>query len=600
MVDRKVLDVILMGGSAKPSGVDMTTATVQALASVMSVSRAGNAVYHDGTAFTYAPNQTCTYNDDFANAAWSLTGSTRSGNTITASAGAGYHSITGAAGSVDPGMYYIVAFEVSAGAARYVTFGNGNDSGWHMASYDFQTGSISVTLNVANSGSVTLANGNTLVWIKATNIGTSGAVQPFCAPNPSGSSLHTYTADGTETVNVFACYVSRVGYETAPRPADLVKVGASAYYGPRLTHKYNASSARWERAGLMVEDTAQNIVLHALDFSKAAWDKALYPCSVAASATLSSDAISYLQTVTATAGLGRHAVSQSVGVSASKSYALRAEVKKGTARYVAVGDTGDAVYHTALFDLDTLSWVFVENVTGLGYEDLGGGIYKIACRLTRTNAGTANVVVGPYPTNNASSFAQWTAAGTETVLVTAVQMEELDGASSSDSSFIPTYASAVTRAPEIVTIVGRAAAKMASGVWTAIVETTDVKMKTAYNAVLVGSSVSGLIPLYASTTSASGSAPVNSYANAAAISTAGISYVATLRSGLATSPARRTIAANGGSDVSDSNAINSSGTFYIGYGGYTGSNYLNGIVRRFKVYNRVKSPRSLTDASAPW
>ncbi len=121
---------------------------------------------------------------------------------LTATAGSGYHEAKNlGTASASAGSVVGVSAVVKQGTARYVTIGDGNDSVWHVGTFDFQTGtwsahSATTTIDYARF----LGNG---LWRIAVKCTASTAHTPNVAvsfgPNASQDSSQSYTAAGTET-----------------------------------------------------------------------------------------------------------------------------------------------------------------------------------------------------------------------------------------------------------------------------------------------------------------------------------------------------------------------------------------------------------------
>ena len=200
--------------------------------------------------------------------------------------------------------------------------------------------------------------------------------------------------------------------------------------------------------GLLVEPAATNLALYSEEFDDAAWNKT--NSTITLNTAISPNGASTASTLTATASTGEHNISFSL----SEDSILRNRsvfVKKGTARYVAFSvipnllSTGQRY---TVFDLET--GVIVrpgsDSRAGFGYvvRNYGNGWYRISFNGFGTTL-TRGFTIGIVDDNFASS-SSWTANGTETIFLYGAQLEVGTVA----TSYIPTVASTVTRAADVI------------------------------------------------------------------------------------------------------------------------------------------------------
>lgn len=161
-------------------------------------------------------------------------------------------------------------------------------------------------------------------------------------------------------------------------------------------------------------DAASNLLASPRVLHASPWSGAAFPSSLAASA-LPAHGGGVYTTITATAGSQRHAVSQTPNVVAGTVYGLSFDLKKGTQRYVVLGDNGDGPFHSATFDFDTSAVTYVQNMTTVSVVQIAAEEFRVRLRFTRTNSGPATIYVGPHNASTSGNFPAWNAAGTETV-----------------------------------------------------------------------------------------------------------------------------------------------------------------------------------------
>ncbi|HZP98029.1 MAG TPA: hypothetical protein VFB13_00700, partial [Reyranella sp.] len=177
------------------------------------------------------------------------------------------------------------------------------------------------------------------------------------------------------------------------------------------------------------------------------------PVSVATDGTLGPDGTTLMYKLTASAGAGNHWTVRSASSpsSAGDNFSLSIIVKQGSTRYVGLGEANDSVSHWATFDFQTGAWVGAGvNVTTEPPRQLSGGRWRIGFKGTAASNTTLVMVVAPSNQGiGTASDAGYTAVGTESVYLTAGQIESgVYGI----TSYIPTSASAVTRAADVLSL----------------------------------------------------------------------------------------------------------------------------------------------------
>ena len=214
---------------------------------------------------TYCPNNWLTYTNTFSNAAWSKnsvsvvdTGVTPPANyatagTITASAGSAYHYLNRVPGVPNAGNY-IAVWVVQRNNNDWI-FLTVNDA--YIAYFNTATGAFGTTTGYTNPTAVPLGNGWYMVSLCHSASGSSNGIGIGIASGNGGAS---FTAAGTEKVNVAAVYCSAVTYETNPRPQDLVITTSAAHYGPRFENQTGTT-------------VGNNLLTYSNDFTNAAWTK---------------------------------------------------------------------------------------------------------------------------------------------------------------------------------------------------------------------------------------------------------------------------------------------------------------------------------------
>lgn len=151
-----------------------------------------------------------------------------------------------------------------------------------------------------------------------------------------------------------------------------------------------------------------------------------------------------------TTSTGQHYLSQSIAVTSGNSYVTSFYAKAGTASGVQIawGSSGFALNHIN-FNLATGASTASSGVTSYGIRDVGNGWYHCWAANTATGAGPTNTFIIAFIENNYTRGRVGSYTGTETTLfLWGIQFEQ----GAFPTSYIPTGASAVTRAVDALSI----------------------------------------------------------------------------------------------------------------------------------------------------
>ena len=543
---------------------------------------------------TYKPNNLLTYSNTFSNAAWAKNNTSVGGTTpgpngltgtlIVPSAASASHSIGQSVTTSSNAIIWAIA--KGDGTYSAITLANAPNNYVH---FNLLNGAVSTMgTGWASGGTTSLGSGWYLCWAvqqTATNF-ANAYFYPLDAFISNGNTAPTFTGNGTNGVYIAATGVSAVTYETTPRTADQVITTSAAYYGPRIDYDPNTLAVK----GLLIEEARTNLVIQSGDLTAAAWTKF--------QTTLSTDGTLFLngssaQKVTPASGAGKTPQvysTSAVTVTASTTYTSSWFVKAGGTNYVAI-TMSYAVgnYAAAVFDLSSQSNTaasqtssLTATLNGTKQTYLGGGWFRVSI-ISTSSPTSVFLWISPALAATGQSFdttgnLSGTFAGTETFYAAAPQLE----LGSFATSYIPTAASSVTRAADVVQFTGPALTALQGSAGSALVQMADVYANTAAGTVVVlGGNDSTAYPLGLS------NAAARTYNGSTALNAANsMTLTSPFRVGIAWGASSRSLVGNGGTVATDAGGNWSGQTaYYLGsYGG--ASLFPNGHYTSFAIYNQ--------------
>ena len=501
-------------------------------------------------AITYAPNNLLTYSNDFSNAAWS------------ASLGA---SVSGS----------VLSFGAGVGANGALTH-NVNITGTTAIFAVVLSGSGTVHIDQfggSGSNQVTLTSTPTLYCVKISN--SVIGVRIISAPGDTATDVTLRNAS-----------VSAVTYETSPRPGDQVITQAAAYYGPA----FDNDPVSHAPLGFRVEEARTNLTAYSQDFTNAAWtpnDGASKP--IVSGTTVSPDGTSNAQLWTAITGASVfQMLYQAHTVSSGQTVTGTAFFKAGTQRYFRIAiDNADAFGNAigVVFDA-TLASATTSTVgvgTGATYSITAypNSWYRVSLSGSITGKTNANMSVG-FAGSSSGYFTTYSPSG-QTGYVWGAQLE----AGSFPTSYIPTAASPVSRAADVVQIVGPALRALQGVQGAAVVETGAL---SGSNGRIIGDLATTHAIIYqasSTTTGTTGLGPTISpvFGNAG-------TWATTQRSGITWSGSGTAMAGSGGVVNTSATPLSAAGlSLYLGNS--NGVGFINGYVRKDAFYNRAPTAPQL-------
>jgi hypothetical protein len=530
-------------------------------------SRTSNAMQFDSTGYlTYAPNNLLTYSNDPSNAVWGKT------------------NVTPTGGVSDP---------------------KGGNNAWLLTTTGANP-TLSYNISINNAGTVLMAvwlksatgsSFNLKLWVNGSGTNPNPTFQTFTITTSwQQFSLPVSLASGGGSANfnlgdfstgwangnnvyMYAPTYSAVTYETTPRAGDQVITTSAAYYGPRFDYDPNTLAAK----GLLIEGPSTNSMANSNGFTNTWGATNVAPTAAGA---MSPDGTVNGWALTDNATNAQHILYQPGTVVASSTNTATIYAKQGTGRYLSLGvaDTTQSKGGYAAFDLQTGNITQSGAVAGGGTlvsassQNVGNGWYRLQVVATVGAGASAYIVVG---TSNAATytpqtFGQASYAGTgSTWFIYGAQLE----AGSFATSYIPTAASAVTRAADVATLTGAALTALQGAKWSLIGEIDSSYISGSAMTIAQTGPVS--VGSFLRITSnqfnwyASGGASLGSY-------TPGT----TQRTGVALNGTNYSAALNGGAIQSGTSDFTGSGVSSAYLGSQSGSSaFLNGHVRSLAIYN---------------
>lgn len=216
---------------------------------------------------------------------------------------------------------------------------------------------------------------------------------------------------------------------TTPVTALEQPVGLQLDLSGRGNHRYQPTSANRPTWSARVNGALKSEALNGTG-----WTQNGVTTTVATGLTLPSK-YAAASLITSNAGAGAHYVvrSGSFTYPAGTQLKYTAWVQKGTTQYAFLGDQSDASYHNATFDLT--AGTVSGQTNAVGAITPNGDGFDISTTFTLTNATTGGPQFGPSVIPNVAVVPNYTAAGTETVYMTGIDIRPSD----QSTGLIPTY-----------------------------------------------------------------------------------------------------------------------------------------------------------------
>ena len=573
-------------GALKVSGLtapvaswNASTSTLAQLLALASHSRPSLAMMFDSTGkLTYAPNNLLTYSNTFNNAAWTLVSATVSGSTLTPVAANSSHRIFQST-SAASGSNYIATFVLKPNGYSKVAIVE-NDLTGNYVSFDM-SGARSVLASSGAIGSITQnADGSyTISHASASGGATFRPDLYILSPSyTTGQPTGSWTADGVSGIVLWSqASLSRVTYETSPRSGDQVITTSAAYYGPRIDYDPNTLAVK----GLLIEAESRTNLQPVSDLSASTTLNA----ATVATGQPAPDGTTGARKIIADVTAGFHYATQALATTSGVLYSTSFFAYAPDAGYTLVGGASNTG-GIGTFDLATGTATSGTNMAASMRQVgtlAGKPVYKCVWQWT---AAANNNQAYFYAPNALNTIAASAGNGTSGVVIWGVQTE----AGAKDTSLIVTNGSAVTRAPDIVTLTGPAIAAASSSAATLISEWDAVNASFSFSSpsIFVANGGYPLLRANNATTLLSTSAAGNSQTLTVSAGTFSNNY----RVGVAYSASGFSLGVNGATATS-ALSFTSPTTVYVGGAAGTANLTGNNHLRSFAIYNQRLSDATL-------
>ena len=494
---------------------------------------------------TYAPNNLLTYSNTFSDAAWTKS------------------SMSVASGATDP-FGTAFAWTLTATGPGALLYQLQSLAGPNAIPYIWmrrKTGSGIIYLRNANNVSIDVTAQVSASWSLV-----------YVAPTAAlgGNLFLIGLATSGDEIEVYSAGYSAVTYEATPRAEDTISTGAAAYYRPRIDYDPNTLAVK----GLLIEEARTNAFTQSSDLTQSVWDKPSVTITAASGTAPDGTNTAFLQT--RSVGGQFYQTRYTTATRVASVYA-----KAGTVNYVSIAAYIGA--GSAYFNLSNGTVAGQNNGTSTVSASIlavGNGWYR--CSLVfSTSVAALEFHFEAQDGTNTTSLAPWSIGGSGTVLLWGPQLEE---GATFPTSYIPTAASSVTRAADVVQFTGAALTALQGSAGTAIVESTDAPTNSTTSLVYIGANGATNFPLYWSASNT-----IRTYNGTTALDNLTMPVMSSpVRAAIAWSAAGRSITFNGNGVRTDANAFTSGGitSAYLGVGNSGIQYWLNGHVASFAIYNQ--------------
>ena len=432
----------------KPS-LNLDFANTKKLDDRVTFARASEARYYDGVTTAKAEENLVLYSQEFENAAWLLSGASRTANSTTAPDGTNTADklIEDSSTSVHAIYQAKTVIATTHTASVYM---KESERSWGFL--QFSTGQLGAYFDLTNGVVGTVSAGFT-ASIQSVNNGwyrcsitttTTSASWTFAVLTATGDGVISYTGDGTSGIFIWGAQLEQRSSVTAYTPTTTQPITnyiPTLLSAPANTARFDHNPVTGESLGLLVEEQRTNLLLRSEEFDNAAWTKTRASITsntiVAPDGTLTGD--KWVEDTTAS---NTHTLVQNVTINNATVYSFSFYAKAAERSLIRVNSPSIGVdlwfnLATGLLQITTLG-------TGT-ITPVGNGWYRIvATGTSNTTSGAATIFLSNGTTHI------YTGDGYSGVYIWGAQLE----AGAFPTSYIKTEASQVTRSADNASMTG--------------------------------------------------------------------------------------------------------------------------------------------------
>lgn len=425
-----------------------STATYYDTSGVLQTAAVDNARVNSNITYTQAtPSVTnlLTYSEQFDNAAWAATNATISTNVVTSPDGTitadklsetsanGIHYVSQIVASLTAQNYTKTVYaKKSERDFLYIEFAGGPFGSYPTAKFDLTNGVASIVINAQSVSCDINAVGDGWYRCRMTAVGSSsGSTQAQIWVGQSGS----YSYAGTSGYGI---YIWGAQLELGATASTYVK---SVGYNGTIPATYTASG---NFPSLLYETASTNLLTYSEQFDNAAWVK--INATISANAVAAPDGNLTADKIIEAAITNGHFMRQSFSFVSGVTYTYSIFVK-ASERSVFVVDLPSSAFTSATIWFNLANGVVSKTAGASVAKDItpiGNGWYRISVTATCNSSSSTNIDL--YLDNSPTGSTFYAGDGVSGAYVWGAQLE----VGSTASSYIPTVASTVTRAADIV------------------------------------------------------------------------------------------------------------------------------------------------------
>jgi hypothetical protein len=444
-------------------------ANVKALDPRITFSRASTARYYNGVTVAKAEENLISQSEAFNDSGWTkfvLTATantstapdgTSTADTITATATNASHALFRDYASVASGVTFTMSGFFKAGTNDFVQLGQyGSPFGTAaFANFDLSTGVLGTVGAAATASITSVGNGWYRCAITSTTT-SSGTIGWQCFLIDSSTSVRgqTWLPAGTETVLVWGAQLEQrtaVTAYTATTDQPITNYIPVLLTANNNVARFDHNPTTGESLGLLVEEQRTNLLLRSEEFDNASWTET--NVTITANTIVGPDGTLTADYVAENSANGAHRVSQTISVTSGTAYSTSVFVKAGGRTFVqlffssaAFGSNGYANFNLSTGAVGTVGSGSTATITAVG-----NGWYR--CALTATAIATSASAAVTFQIITSATAARnesYTGDGYSGIFLWGAQLE----AGAFATSYIPTTSASATRSADAASMTG--------------------------------------------------------------------------------------------------------------------------------------------------